>query len=99
MIKHRAYIPQTSTLPGVCSLDIDAKTIKQPVIASASVAIPLKKYAVHILRTLFQGIAAVASLPRNDSENEECRRKVKKNNSAFKRRYIGIKALLLPLML
>ena len=43
MIKHGAYIPQTSTLPGVCSLDIDAKTIKQPVIASVSVAIPVSK--------------------------------------------------------
>ena len=43
MIKHGTYIPKTSTLPGDCSLDIDAKTIKQAVIASVSVAIPVSK--------------------------------------------------------
>ncbi|MDY3724573.1 MAG: hypothetical protein SO003_04315 [Candidatus Borkfalkiaceae bacterium] len=36
------YTPQTSTLPGDCFAPL-AKTIKQPVIASASVAIPVNK--------------------------------------------------------
>ena len=39
----KEYTLRKTTLPGVCSLDIDAKTIKQPVIASVSVAIPVSK--------------------------------------------------------